>query len=250
MRDHVTWLSGKTALVTGGARRIGRACALALARSGADVVVHYRRSRVEAEAAAEEVRSFERKAWTLRADLADPVEAEGLVGLAIEDAGPLDIVINSASIFPATTIHDMTERDLSENMRVNAWAPFAIGRAFARQDRDGSILNLLDTRILHYDAAHTAYHLSKRSSFTLTRMMALEFAPRVRVNAIAPGLVLPPPGEDEAYLKRLAPTNPLGRHGGAEDVTDALLFLLRSDFITGQVIFVDGGFHMKGSVYG
>jgi len=95
-----------------------------------------------------------------------------------------------------------------------------------------------------------AYHLSKRMLFALTRMMALEFAPRIRVNAVAPGLIIPPPGQDESFLQRLASTNPLGRHGDPADVADAVLYLVGAGFVTGQVIYVDGGRHMRGAVYG
>ncbi len=240
----------RTALVTGGARRIGRALALALAAEGLNVVIHCRSSRAEAAQAAEECRAKGVRAWVVCADLARAPEAEALVGRAIDAAGPLDALVNNASIFPKNTLADVTAEAFVENLQVNALAPFALARAFARQEREGSIVNMLDARILHYDALHAAYHVSKRALFTLTRMMALEFAPRVRVNAVAPGLIVPPPGEDESFLEKYASQNPLGRWGTTADVAAAALFLLRSPFVTGQVIFVDGGFHMKGSVYG
>ena len=145
---------------------------------------------------------------------------------------------------------DFTLQDLEDNIQVNAISPLLIARSFAEQGCEGAIVNFLDTRITEYDNGHAAYHLSKRMLFTLTRMMALEFAPSIRVNAVAPGLILPPPGEDLSYLQKLAHTNPLNRIGSPESITDAVLFLLRSEFVTGQVIFVDGGYHMKGSVYG
>ena len=145
---------------------------------------------------------------------------------------------------------DFSLKDLEDNVQVNAISPLLIGRSFAKQGCEGAVVNFLDTRITEYDSGHAAYHLSKRMLFTLTRMMALEFAPSVRVNAIAPGLILPPPGEDVLYLQKLAPTNPLNRIGSPESITDAVLFLLNSEFVTGQVIFVDGGYHIKGNVYG
>jgi len=145
---------------------------------------------------------------------------------------------------------DFSLDELTSNVQVNALAPLVLAREFAKQGRPGDIINLLDARVTDYDQEHAAYHLSKRMLFTLTRMMALEFAPEIQVNAIAPGLVLPPPGKDAEHLKARVKDNPLQRHGDVEDVVDALLFLLRSDFITGQVIFVDGGYHMKGSTYG
>jgi pteridine reductase len=246
----VSWLKGKTALVTGATKRIGRATAIALAAYDVNVVVHYRSSREEAEVVASECRKMGVKAWTVQADLSDPGQAENLMAQAIEAAGQVQILINNASIFTKSQLTDFTLEDLSGNLQVNAISPLIIGRAFAAQGCEGAMVNFLDTRFTEYDREHAAYHLSKRMLFTLTRMMALEFAPAIRVNAIAPGLILPPPGKDASYLENLAPTNPLNRIGSLEGITDALLFLLHSEFITGQVIFVDGGYHMKGNVYG
>lgn len=244
-------LVGQTALVTGGAKRLGRAIALALARAGADVVVHCRSSVAEAQALAGELRALGRQAWVAQADLSDAAQAEALFESACRSAGgSLDILVNSASIFDQGRLDDLNPADLDRNIHINALGPFVLGRALARSRRGGCIVNLLDSRIMDYDAEHAAYHLSKRLLATLTRMMALEFAPRVRVNAVAPGLILPPPGEDEGYLERLKRTNPLERYGEPEDVADAVLFLARSAFVTGQTIFVDGGRHMRGAVYG
>jgi pteridine reductase len=243
-------LAGKTALVTGAGKRLGRATALALAAEGVSVVVHYQSSRDDAVQCAGLARERGVKAWTIQANLADPSASAGLIGRAIEAAGPIDILVNSASIFPHNTLAEMTWQDVTASMQVNAMAPFLLSRAFAAQGRSGAIINLLDTRVAHYDRIHAAYHLSKRSLFTLTRMMAMEFAPTIRVNAVAPGLILPPPGEDESYLRKMTGSIPLQRMGGPEDITDAILYLLRSEFVTGQVVFVDGGFHMKGCMYG
>ena len=243
-------LSGKTALVTGAAKRLGRDLALALAAEGARVVVHYNTSASEAEDTARQLRAKDTQAWTLQADLSDARQVEVLFPRAVEMAGPMDILVNNASIFPKSRLETLTPEELHESLGINTLAPLVLSRAFAAQRREGSILHLLDARMMDHDAGHAAYHLSKRMLFTLMRMMALEFAPLVRVNAVAPGLVLPPPGETEEYLKRLEHTNPLQTHGDSADVTEAALYLLRSRFVTGQVIFVDGGRHMKGSMYG
>jgi len=243
-------LAGQTALVTGAARRLGRALALSLATHGVHVAIHYRTSAAEAETAAEAARAHGVRAVTLPADLAAPGQVETLLPRASAALGPIDMLINSASIFPENRLPDVTTEDFAHSIQVNALAPFVLARALAAQGRSGAIVNLLDARMNDCDTQHAAYHVSKRVLFTLTRMMALEFAPRVRVNAVAPGLILPPVGADDSYLKKLAHTNPLQRHGGAEDVVAAALFLLRSPFITGQVIYVDGGRHMRGAVYG
>lgn len=243
-------LAGMTALVTGAARRIGRATALALAGAGVNVVVHYRSSRDEAESVAAEVTAQHVKAWTLAADLADANRAAGLIDEAVRIAGPVDILVNNASVFPPSRLEDVTVDDITQTVQVNALSPFLLARAFAAQGRAGSVVNFLDTRIVAADPDHVAYLLSKRMLYTLTRTMALEFAPRVRVNAVAPGLILPPPGGDESYLAQLAASNPLHTHGSVHDVTRAVLFLLESPFVTGQVVFVDGGSHVKESPYG
>jgi len=251
---------GKTrpvALVTGAGVRLGRAIASALAGDGADVVLHYLTSEQEAAALARQLRARGAKAWLLRADLADPAQAEALVDEAVAACGrPCAILVNSASIFPAGRLGDVTADDLALNMQVNAYAPLALACAFARQFPRPArgplpcVVNLLDSRITDYDAEHAAYHVSKRALHTLTKMMALEFAPRVRVNAVAPGLILPPAGQTVAYLRKLAHTNPMNRFGSPADIAEAVRFLLRSGFLTGQVIYVDGGRHLRGNLYG
>lgn len=250
MKPRSLWIDGKTALVTGAAKRIGKATGLALAKHNVNLVLHYRSSHDEAEAVASECRNIGVRSWTVQADLRDPEQADGLLEKAAKDAGPIQILVNNASTFTKSQLMDFSLQDLEDNIQVNAISPLLIGRAFATQECAGAIVNFLDTRIAEYDSRHAAYHLSKRMLFTLTRMMALEFAPSIRVNAVAPGLILPPPGEEVSYLQKLAHTNPLNRIGSLGGITDAVLFLLNGEFVTGQVIFVDGGYHVKGSVYG
>ncbi|HEO72287.1 MAG TPA: SDR family oxidoreductase, partial [Candidatus Hydrogenedentes bacterium] len=172
-----------------------------------------------------------------------------LVERAVDLAGPVDILINSASAFPNDTLDNLTAEDLIRSIQVHAWAPLVLARRFVAQERAAAIVNLLDTRVIDYDRDHVSYHLGKRTLHALTSMMALEWAPRVRVNAIAPGLILPPEGKNEAYLEQLAHTNPLEAYGSPAAIASALLYLLRSDFVTGQVLFVDGGRHLEARVY-
>ena len=242
-------LSGRTALVTGAARRIGRAISLALAERGVNLVLHARNSVNEAEALAGEVRALGVRAWIVAADLAGARQVDSLFARALEAAGHVDFLINNASIFEPATLAGFSFEELAENVQVNAFAPLQLARAFAAQGRAGAVVNILDTRVTVYDREHIPYHLSKRMLLSLTSMMALEYAPGVRVNAVAPGLILPPAGEDRSYLERLASSNPLKRIGSTEDVTRAVLFLLESDFVTGEVVFVDGGYHLKGRMY-
>jgi pteridine reductase len=249
MDDSGTSLAGKTALVTGAARRLGRAIAQGLAQQGVNVVVHYNRSADEALSLCDETRRLGVSAWPVQADLTDAGQTETLFDRAVAQAGPIDILINSASTFDKETIWETSAQSLEANLRIHATAPLILARALARQGRSGAIVNMLDTRITAYDREHASYHITKRVLLTLTRMLALELAPEIAVNAVAPGLILPPAGQDESYLKKLAHCNPLNRYGDPGQVADAVLFLLRSRFITGQVIYVDGGYHMKGHMY-
>jgi NAD(P)-dependent dehydrogenase (short-subunit alcohol dehydrogenase family) len=238
-------LKGKVALVTGASKRIGRALAIALADEGVNVVAHDRKA-MEAETVkvCDEVVKCGARAWSIVADLERPEEYESLIAWAMKAAGALDILINNASIFLPNTLMDVGFGDVTRHLQVNAWAPFVLSRDFARLADRGKIINLLDARITGYDRSHVAYVLSKRMLSVLTTMCALEFAPGFTVNAVAPGLILPPAGKDENYLARLAEAVPLRKHGGPGDIADAVLYLLRSDFVTGQIIYVDGGKHL------
>lgn len=242
-------LKGKTALITGAAQRIGREIALTLARQGVHIVVHYHRSARAAEDLCEQIGGAGGSARALAADLSDSEQTRTLIDRAISQVGPLDILINNASIFDQETLWETSEASLWRNMQIHALSPLVLARAFAQQGRAGHIINLLDTRVTLYDREHAAYHISKRTLLTLTRMLALELGPEIAVNAVAPGLILPPSGEDQSYLEKLTYTNPLKRHGDPSDVAEAIVFLLRSRFITGQTIYVDGGYHMKGHTY-
>jgi pteridine reductase len=238
-------LSGKTALVTGGALRLGAAIVHGLAGEGANVVLHYNRSHGPAEELAQKLEEAGTSAWTVKADLGKPEDVEALIPRSLELPGQLDILVNNASIFSPDALMEATFDDVVQNLRVNAWAPLALSRAFARHTQRGAIVNSLDTRVADYDWKHFSYIASKNVLELWTRMTALEFAPGIRVNAVAPGLILPPPGKDEAYLEAMQETVPLKRHGGAEDIVRAVIFLLQSEFVTGQVVYVDGGRHLR-----
>jgi NAD(P)-dependent dehydrogenase (short-subunit alcohol dehydrogenase family) len=238
-------LAGRTALVTGAGKRLGQAVARGLAGVGANIVIHYGTSRDDAERLVDELVREGRRAWAIRADLADSSQVESLIPTALEAAGGVDILVNNASIFFPSTMGDARVEGLMRNIEVNAWAPFALSRAFAGSVARGTIVNFLDTRVKGYDWRHVEYILSKHTLEVLTRMSALEFAPGVTVNAVAPGLILPPPGEDESYLEAMKDTVPLKRYGSAADIVDAVLFLVTSSYLTGQVIYVDGGRHLE-----
>ena len=239
-------LEGQTALVTGAALRIGQAIAVALAEQHAGVVIHYRRSAAPAEKLRESLAAGGHRAFCVRADFANPDETDSLIERARAVAGPIHILVNSASEFQPQELDTMTHASLVHSMTVNAWAPFALTRAFARQATRGRVVNVIDAQVTGTDLAHASYILSKHLLATLTTMTALQYAPGVTVNAVAPGLILAPQGKDDRYLDGLAQSLPLKRHGGPADIARAVLFLLESDFVTGQVVYVDGGRHLIG----
>ncbi len=243
-------LRGQTALITGAAKRIGEQIALALAAEGVNIVIHYRRSAKEADDLRRRIMDQGVQAWSVGADFENPAEYETLISRTLSTAGSLEILINSASIFLPDSIQNIDFPSLVRHLQVNAWVPLILGREFKNRTERGKIINLLDTRISGFDPAHTAYILSKQALAVLTRMMAVDFAPRFTVNAVAPGLILPPSGKDQSYLDRLAETIPLKRHGSPGDVAEAVLYLLKSDFITGEVLFVDGGRHLMETNHG
>lgn len=242
-------LGGRTALVTGAARRIGRTIALTLAQHGADVVVHYHQSAEKALALCEEIRRLGVRAWPIRGDLMDGTQVQKIFREGVAQAGAIDILVNNASIFERDTLWEATAESLEKNLRIHATAPLLLARELAGQGRAGHIINLLDTRVAVFDPEHASYNLSKSMLLTLTRMLALELAPQVAVNGIAPGAILPPSGSGADYRKKQTFANPLNRHGDPEDIAETTLFLVRSRFITGQVIYVDGGMHMKGRLH-
>ncbi len=250
MKRYSETFRGSNALVTGGAQRIGRAISLELARMGANVIVHYSTSEDEAKETVAQVSKLGVKSYAVAGDLENTAEAEGILYRAVDLLGPIDYLINNASSYIESTLETTSLAELSQSMAVNTFSPLFISRAFAKQGIHSAIVNILDTRIYSYDREHIAYSFSKRSLFTLTKMLAFEYAPHLRVNAVAPGIILPPKGKGVEWLEKLKFTNPLNSYGSVEDISDAVLFLLASDFITGEVLKVDGGRHLINNFYG
>jgi len=238
-------LRGKTFLVTGGAVRIGRRIVEALAGAGGRVVIHYRRSRREAEALAETLTRSGHTAWAVEGRLDTEAECRGLIDRAYACAGTLDGLVNNAALFRRRTLAETDEAMLLADLRVNLLAPLFLIRALAGRSSAGRVVNLLDRRIAGLEPGALAYQLSKRGLADLTRLAALELAPGFTVNAVAPGPVLPPAEGDGRIPDRAGPT-PLNRRPTPDDVAQAVLFLLAAESVTGQILFVDGGQHLAG----
>jgi NAD(P)-dependent dehydrogenase (short-subunit alcohol dehydrogenase family) len=241
-------LSGKIGLVTGGAVRVGRAISLALAGEGMRVVVHYNSSSGDADALVEEIRSAGGEAVAIGADLSRGGEVERLARQAAEAFGGVDVLVNNASVFPPERLEETDEALWDRTLAVNLKAPFLLTRHLAAtlRERRGQVVNLCDLAGVQTWAAYAAHGVSKAGLVHLTRVAARSLAPQVRVNGIAPGAVLPPESMGEDELDALARSTPLKRIGSPEDVTRALLYLLHAEYVTGEVLVVDGGRMLRG----
>jgi glucose 1-dehydrogenase len=239
-------LQGVVALVTGGAHRIGKAIVMELAEAGCDLALHYNSSATAAEETAEAARAMGRRVEVVGANLGDPGAADAVVRGA-SALGPVQVLINSAAMFPKDTIEDVTPEGWDRTLAVNLAAPVFLTQAFAAalpEGHEGAVINVTDWRTQRPYEDHFSYTVAKGAVDTFTAAAAHSLAPRIRVNAVALGAMLPPPGEDSAYLKALAQQIPLQRVGGTEPVAKAVRFLLESDFVTGEIIRLDGGAHL------
>lgn len=231
-------------MVTGGAIRIGRFVARALALAGCHVIVHYRRSRQEAVECCRELNELGVEAWRIRADLSRPPACERLVREGIKRAGRIDILVNNAAVFDACELGQLSYRAFDAEFRINLYAPALLTRYLAEQAETGRIVNLLDRRLEGIDTKRIPYDLSKKALAEFTRIAALALAPRFTVNAVAPGAVLPPPGKPHSYLEERARAIPTRRVITPEEIARAVVFLASEPSITGQILFVDGGHHL------
>lgn len=239
-------LRGVTALVTGGAHRVGKAIVLALAAEGANIVLHYNSSSDAAEATATQVREAGGQARLVGADLSDPANAADVVAGA-GDLGPVQVLVNSAAIFPKDSLRTVTADQWEAALTVNLRSPVFLTQAFANalpEGVEGAVVNVTDWRTARPYPEHFAYTVAKGGLDTFTQAAAEALAPAIRVNAVALGAILPPPGEGSEYLRELARSIPVERVGGTEPVADAVVFLLKNHFITGETVRIDGGAHL------
>lgn len=244
----------KAALVTGAARRIGRALSLALAADGYAVAIHHRRSHEAAHGLVEEIERKGGRAVALSADLADESAVERLLPQAAAAlATPIGVLVNNGSIFENDTVATATRASWDAHTAVNLRAPFVLSQRFAAvlpPDAGGVIVNLLDERVWNLTPYFVSYTLTKSALWTLTRTLALALAPRIRVNGIGPGPTLPSPRQSaEQFLARCR-AMPLQRGTSPEEVAAALRFILAAPAMTGQMIALDGGEHLGWSHHG
>jgi len=234
-------------LVTGGAKRIGRAIALALARDGWDVAVHYGRSAAEAAEAVRAIEALGRRAIALDCDLADADAVRALTGRCAQALGPLACVVNNASLFEYDSAADFDPALLARASAINVAAPLLLAQALAAQlpaDRQGVVINLLDQKLFNPNPDFLSYTLTKAALKEATTLLARALAPRVRVVGIAPGITLPSGEQTEGGFVLAHVKTPLGRSSTPDDIAQAVLYALRAPAVTGTTLLVDGGQHL------
>ena len=236
-----------TALVTGAARRIGRAIALGLAEDGYDIAVHYGTSREDAEEVVAAIEKTGRRAKAFSADLADERATHALIAAAAEALGPVTCLVNNASVFERDEALGVTRASWDAHLETNLRAPFVLMQEFARhlpEAASGAIVNILDERVWNLTPHFVSYTLSKAALWTLTQTMALALAPRIRVNAVGPGPTLPSPRQSSEQFARQSASVPLRRGASPDEFAACVRFIVKAGAMTGQMIALDGGQHL------
>lgn len=234
-------LARQVALVTGAAKRIGRSIALRLAKEGADVIVNYASSKVDAEELASEIQSFGRRAIALQADVSQRADVHRMFAAIEKEFGRLDILVNNAGMFFEAKFEELTDEQWDRIMNANLKSQFLCAQAAAplmKRHGRGRIINLSSLGGILAWPAYTHYCVSKAGSIMLTKCLARALAPEILVNSVAPGTIqFPDEAPDQGYIKRV----PLHRTGTGEDIADAVMYFATADFVTGQILAIDGG---------
>lgn len=234
----------KAAIVTGGAHRIGKAISMSLADEGYSIVLHYGSSSDEARQTKVEIEAKGVQCQLISLDLKQSNSGPALFD-KVDPHMEVKILVNSASIFEPSGFESTSEELLDLHYQINLRSPYSLLKTFINHYESGHIINILDTKIVHNHTRHLDYLLSKKSLHDLTLIAARECGPHFRVNGIAPGLILPPEGEDQSYLDRKAQRLPLRQTGKTQDIQQAIHYLINNPFITGQILYIDGGEHLQ-----
>lgn len=233
----------QTALITGASKRIGKTIAEHLAQKGWNIAIHYNNSIEDANRLTRVLSlNYPKQQFSaIKTNLSNIEEVISLIPKLISKTGVFNLLVNNASVFNTGFLTETSTELFCSQMDVNFKAPFFLMRDFANYCKQGNVINLVDTRITKNKTDYAAYSLSKKALWELTKMAALEFAPEIRVNAIAPGATLAPETEDENYLNELASHTPMKRPGGLDPIIKSLDYILNNKHLTGQLLFADGG---------
>ena len=244
----MTDISYKTALVTGGAKRIGRVMCKYLVEEGWSICIHYLNSKKEADETLETINKLGGKAFKLKANLNNENETRELFNLAENTIGPIGLLINNASIFYPEDWHEVTDLSWNNNFNINLKAPFILSQEFAKslpKNSNGLILNLIDQRVLKLKSDFFSYTISKAALYTMTKTLALALAPRIRVNGIGPGPTLPNSQQTDQIFNLEAQSTLLRKKVNPEEIAETMMYLINSESVTGQMIAVDSGQHLS-----
>ena len=233
----------QTALITGASKRIGKTLAEHLAKKGWSILIHYNSSDKPANELANRLRLIypNQNFNTIKTNLSNSDEVEKLIPDVVNKFGKFQLLINNASVFNKGDVSETSSGLFNSQFDVNFKAPFLLIRDFANYCKQGNVINFVDTRITSNKSGFAAYSLSKKALWELTKMAALEFAPAIRINAIAPGVTLPPTDKDESYLENLAKNIPMKKPGGVKPILKSIDYILENNHLTGQLLFADGG---------
>ena len=239
--QHSKKMSKGTALITGGAVRLGKIFCETLAKAGYKLAIHYNSSSQQAAATAEKFRKAGVDCETFQFDFSEKNDVSDLITNVRKQFPDLNVLINSASVYDQATMMETPELILERQFKVNFQAPYLLTQAFAQQCRSGNVINIIDNKIAFNQYQYSAYVLSKKTLAEFTRLAAVELAPNVRVNGIAPGVVLPASVRGQDYIDWRVEGIPLKQQGETDNIAQALQYLLTNDFVCGQILFVDGG---------
>jgi NAD(P)-dependent dehydrogenase (short-subunit alcohol dehydrogenase family) len=248
LADHISVTVPRAALITGGAQRIGRAIALALAGADFAIALHCHTSVASAEATCADIRTAGGRCVMLRADLANEAQTTALLPQATAALGPIGVLVNNASPFERDEWHDATRASWDAHIEPGLRAPFVLTQHFARAlppDAEGAVINMLDQRVWSITPHFVSYTVAKAGLWALTQSMALALAPRIRVNGIGPGPALPNTRQSDEQFARQSASVPLGHGTGPDEIARAVLAILALPAMTGQMLALDGGQHLQ-----
>lgn len=233
------------ALVTGGAKRIGKEICIFLAKKGFDIALHYNSSAQEAKKVSKEIKKYGVNCNLFKYDLSNPKKINLFISKVFRDFPRCSVLINNASIFKDSDFKNISMEEFDNDFTINFKAPFFLTQQFSKHKNASIVINMIDTRVSKINTSYFVYNLSKYSLNKFTKMAAKALAPKIRVNGICPGDILPLAGLDQSYLLKRSKRLPVKKVGNVDNVIEALNYIISNDFVTGECLFVDGGEHLN-----